>query len=577
MRFSFLLKISELILLVLVTPLLLTGGESLTTWGYVYIGDTGADTSNGLYLRNYIVTRSNEVQYLHQNASIYFVDINDTTKAWISDAGNFPTAESKGDPDIALIDWEDNPGTIDHTGYYGVVNDTIWDPAVHSVQQFNDCVLRTIPVPDTISAVTQVELIWNKPIEDPGIPLETNVIGYNVYRGHDGIVFPVLLNMGIVTDTFYTDNTASIGDSVYYYAIKLIYRGTPDTIESQNFSANSPMIKANADIGILVIDSPSDSIDPDSIEPVISIINTGGATSYNFYIRCRIDSTIMVYSESLLVDSLLPDSSLSLTFPYWHPGAGGNSYVVNALNLLSGDANPMNDTLSKTVIIYLHDVGVDSLLSPADTIDVGTPMNPSIVVKNYGNTGEGFPVLCQIDTSGVNIYSESVIVDTLKSDSVKTVSFPSWTPPGAGFYTFYFITQLSNDVEPTNDTLIFTTYATGIEEASNYQLSISNYQLSVSPNPFKDKTEIKWTLGTGHSALGENPITNDQCPMTISIYDLSGRLIKSFSLTTGHLALVTAVSWDGRDEKGKEVPSGLYFCTLETGKKRITKNIIKLK
>ncbi len=91
----------------------------------------------------------------------------------------------------------------------------------------------------------------------------------------------------------------------------------------------------------------------------------------------------------------------------------------------------------------------------------------------------------------------------------------------------------------------------GVEETANCQFSISNYQLSVYPNPFREKTEIKWTLGTGHSALGENPITNDQCPMTISIYDVSGRLVKSVPLTTNHLSL------------GTDLKTGVYFLKVD--------------
>jgi len=94
------------------------------------------------------------------------------------------------------------------------------------------------------------------------------------------------------------------------------------------------------------------------------------------------------------------------------------------------------------------------------------------------------------------------------------------------------------------------------------------------PNPFRGKTEIKWTLGTGHSALGENPITNDQCPMTISIYDLSGRLVRSFSLTTNHSALTTAVTWDGRNDRGRRVSGGIYFVRFEAGDYRSWKKVI---
>ncbi|TES93360.1 MAG: T9SS type A sorting domain-containing protein [Candidatus Cloacimonadota bacterium] len=115
---------------------------------------------------------------------------------------------------------------------------------------------------------------------------------------------------------------------------------------------------------------------------------------------------------------------------------------------------------------------------------------------------------------------------------------------------------------------------TGDEETANYQFSISNYQFSVYPNPFREKTEIKWTLGTGHSALGENPITNDKCPMTISIYDVSGRLVKNFSLPTAYSLLPNRLSWGGRGKDRKKLPSGVYFAKLSCGEFSAVKKLI---
>jgi len=94
--------------------------------------------------------------------------------------------------------------------------------------------------------------------------------------------------------------------------------------------------------------------------------------------------------------------------------------------------------------------------------------------------------------------------------------------------------------------------------------SVKDFSLQIYPNPFSKKTEIRWTSGTGHSALGESAIANDQYPMTISIYNASGRLIKSFSLFTPHSSLISSVSWDGTDDLGHRVSPGSYFVQLKT-------------
>ena len=105
-----------------------------------------------------------------------------------------------------------------------------------------------------------------------------------------------------------------------------------------------------------------------------------------------------------------------------------------------------------------------------------------------------------------------------------------------------------------------------------------------SPNPFSTTTHISLTLPSiGHSAKGIGQKTSAQCQVpsdrediALHIYDISGRLVKSFSLTTNHSALTTAVSWDGRDNAGRRVKSGVYFVSLKAGEKVLTKKLILL-
>ena len=51
--------------------------------------------------------------------------------------------------------------------------------------------------------------------------------------------------------------------------------------------------------------------------------------------------------------------------------------------------------------------------------------------------------------------------------------------------------------------------------------------------------------------------------MTISIYDIAGRLIRT--LVDGYeSAGERSVHWNGRDNNGRRVPNGVYLATLET-------------
>jgi hypothetical protein len=50
----------------------------------------------------------------------------------------------------------------------------------------------------------------------------------------------------------------------------------------------------------------------------------------------------------------------------------------------------------------------------------------------------------------------------------------------------------------------------------------------------------------------------------LRIYDCTGRLVRTLSPGTRPLAPEPSVMWDGRDDAGRAVAAGLYFCRLET-------------
>ena len=99
--------------------------------------------------------------------------------------------------------------------------------------------------------------------------------------------------------------------------------------------------------------------------------------------------------------------------------------------------------------------------------------------------------------------------------------------------------------------------AAGVEDMAG-DLILSNF-----PNPLAHSTRIRYA----NSVAGET---------SIDIYDISGRRIRT--LVDSYLpAGVNYVSWDGRDNGGVRVPSGLYFLRLQNGVSRQSKRIAVLR
>ena len=82
------------------------------------------------------------------------------------------------------------------------------------------------------------------------------------------------------------------------------------------------------------------------------------------------------------------------------------------------------------------------------------------------------------------------------------------------------------------------------------------------PNPFSKKTVIEFRSSGVQEFNSQLP--NSATPQLI-IYDLTGRLDKSFLLSTDHYPLTTAVSWDGTNDLGEKVSPGVYFYKLKSG------------
>ena len=88
------------------------------------------------------------------------------------------------------------------------------------------------------------------------------------------------------------------------------------------------------------------------------------------------------------------------------------------------------------------------------------------------------------------------------------------------------------------------------------------------PNPFNPETWIPYQLA-------------EPADVTLAIYDMNGQLVRR--LVVGHQAAgmyqsrSRAAYWDGRNQLGESVASGLYFYTLTAGDFTETRRMLILK
>jgi hypothetical protein len=74
------------------------------------------------------------------------------------------------------------------------------------------------------------------------------------------------------------------------------------------------------------------------------------------------------------------------------------------------------------------------------------------------------------------------------------------------------------------------------------------------PNPFNPTTAISYQL----------PATSSPIHTTLKIFNILGQEVRTL-VDTAQEAGSYSVIWDGKDSRGSEVPSGVYFCQMQAG------------
>jgi hypothetical protein len=115
----------------------------------------------------------------------------------------------------------------------------------------------------------------------------------------------------------------------------------------------------------------------------------------------------------------------------------------------------------------------------------------------------------------------------------------------------------------------FSITPTGITESK--QVSVTPVlSLTCHPNPTRQMTNIRFMIqDTGPMIEQKNNRAE------LKIYDISGRLVKSFQLPASNLSSSNSVTWDGSDDLGRRLAQGVYFVHLQTADfKEVVKTIL---
>ena len=105
--------------------------------------------------------------------------------------------------------------------------------------------------------------------------------------------------------------------------------------------------------------------------------------------------------------------------------------------------------------------------------------------------------------------------------------------------------------------------ATAVGETGASDIPLADAVAQNFPNPFNADTEIEWEISTPG-------------PVALRIYDVSGQLIRRL-IDGWREAGSYSARWDGRDDSGSSVGTGIYVYQLERGGSAVTRKMLVLR
>lgn len=104
----------------------------------------------------------------------------------------------------------------------------------------------------------------------------------------------------------------------------------------------------------------------------------------------------------------------------------------------------------------------------------------------------------------------------------------------------------------------------GLSPVAGPPAALSRLKLAASPDPFNPRTRLQFSL----DAPGAVDLT---------VHDIAGRPVRRLLVAAGRSAGDHTVTWDGRDDNGRLLPSGKYFCRLRAGAEAAARAVVLLK
>ncbi len=161
---------------------------------------------------------------------------------------------------------------------------------------------------------------------------------------------------------------------------------------------------------------------------------------------------------------------------------------------------------------------------------------------------------------------DSLIFDATTTDTA--MIYPGYLGPTTTYQWFVSASDPASHARESRDRYTFITGATTSVDITPPASGVVLYPNR--PNPLKTSTLIPF-------AIGANP-TSGTAQVTLRIFNAAGRLVRTLTENEAdQVPVVRLAPWDGRDEKGQRVGSGIYYYRLTVSGKVFSRRMVVLR
>jgi len=275
------------------------------------------------------------------------------------------------------------------------------------------------------------------------------------------------------------------------------------------------------------------------------------------------------YTPPVNLEATLDSNEVKLTWDLFHDRkknrelTGFQIYknderiAENIINFFYIDSSIINDTSYAYYIQAVYE-SPNGVSTPSNTATIHTMFPPA----NLSSSSEGINVVLHwLAPEGGNVLGYMIQRDEilLTSVPITTLSYTDYSTEADTEY-IYHVSVVYSLGESAPATI---TIHTPVPEIENTSLPRKTELQGNYPNPFNPETQIKFSL-------------HHETEVQINIYNIKGQLVKTLVHKT-YPAGNYLVLWNGTDEQGRKVSSGIYYYQMLSQEYTALKKMVLLK